>query len=129
MFAYLVYKRLKTIDGLIESINLKLSEVNVFQGFPQKEDENLSDTDRFLKLLETLKVTVFNKLGSFDSRLQEDEKDISGLKADINALKEKSVYFNESITVLFAKIEELKNLISKSPNDDVRLFNSRLRRT
>lgn len=118
-FAYLVYKRLKKLDELIEGINIRLSEMNVFQ-LPQKDDEELSDTDRFLKLLESLKVTIFNKLGNLDSRLEEDERDISGIKADIQALKEKSAYFNENITILFAKIEELKNLIHKSPNDDVK---------
>lgn len=114
-----VTNRIDKIDRSIEELELKISSVSLLGGANESDGIELSDSDKFLRLLENLKETVFKRLNKIGDKVDTNKLYIDNFKGNIESLNENKRRMKESIELLFKKIEELQALVDKSSGDHV----------
>lgn len=113
-----IYSRIKELDSKIKEIETKISNINI-SPIIENNNNSLSDMEKFLQMLESIKTTFNSKFNSIGEKVNKNKLDIDSVKIDIDELNKNSHYFKENINILFDKIEELKKLINRTSNDDV----------
>lgn len=117
-----LYSKIKQIESQIAQLDLRINNIKVYSHEPIQNDD-LSNSEKFLKLLESLRSTVNEKFSKANMDIENNKNNIDDLRNDVNNLKEMAKDFKSNISNLFEKIEELKLLIMNSKNDEVSAMN------
>lgn len=118
------------LDKAVSDITLKLNELYLNIGKKQEiiikdspVQSDLTNTEKFLNLLELLKIQVNNKFELIDKRIINNEDKTQQNTDDIEKLKKQALEFQSNINYLLEKLEELKKLIIIERKDDVTKIN------
>ena len=116
-----INKKIKNIENRLNDLSLKINSLNISNStqVPIKEDNDLSNHEKFLLLLENLRKAINDKIDNNEKDIKTNKLDIDDLRKDVNELKNQSSQFKLNITILFDKIEELKKLIHDCNNDEM----------
>ena len=109
-----IFKRLDKIDLDLKNLGDKILNLNFNTSIvqPIKSEDDLDDTQRFLKMLDSLKIQVNNKFDFLGAKVDKNTKDIEELQKEL-------MNFKDNINYLMDKLEELKKLIIINNKDDV----------